>query len=187
MFALALVLSRFAATARGVAAGFLRAAITPVKPGPVATAAVETNGAMVNQGGLVTLFNALSNNAAPAFGNTGIGFYAGTTNTWSAADMVGGFIRRMSTQSAADLTDTAANIIGAIPGAVVNQTFPLLIANLSSGTITPAGGTGVTLVGTTTIDRFSVGLFVGKVTGSAAVTLTKCFQFGGTGTDGARP
>jgi len=159
---------------------FLRIAITNVKT-TVAPAAVETEGAQVHRGGVVNLINDLKANAAPAFGNAGIATKSGTTNTWSAADMLGGVIKRYGIQSSADLTDTAANIVGAIPGAQVGQTFPLMVANLTSGTITPAGGTGVTLLGTSTILRFSTKLFVGKVLGSAAVTLEAGFTFPNSG------
>ncbi len=157
---------------------FLRLAITPVKvttpPG-----SIEVLGAMPTQTGLVGAVTDLSNNAAPAFGNMGQVPLSGVTNTWAAGDMVGGIIRRYGAQSSADLTDTATNIVNSIPGAKVNQTFPLWVANLSSaGDMSPIGGAGVTLVGTTTINRQSARLFLGRVTGSATVTLTSCFQFG---------
>lgn len=166
-----------------VLASFLRLAITPVKT-TIPPGKIEVIGALPTQAGIVGAVTDLLNNASPAFGNYGDAPLSGTTNTWPAAAMVGGFIRRYGTQSSADLTDTASNIVAAIPGAVVNQTFPLFVANMTSGTCTPAAGSGVTLVGTTTIERFSARLFLGKVTGSAAVTLTSQFQFGSPSTTG---
>ena len=173
MFALSFLI-RFLMALGGA---FLRLGITPVKT-TVPPGSIEVLGALPTQSGMVGAVTDLINNAAPAFGNFSQIPLSGTTNTWSAAAITGGIIRRYGTQSSADLTDTATNIVNAIPGAKVNQSFPLFVANFSSGTITPAGGTGVTLVGTTTIERFSARLFVGTVTGSAAVTLTSCFQFG---------
>jgi hypothetical protein len=50
-------------------------------------------------------------------------------------------------------TDTAANIVAAIPGALVGQAYLLKIRNSSgsANTATIAGGTGVTMHGTLTI------------------------------------
>lgn len=157
-------------------AGFLRLPITPVKL-TVPPAAVETAGAMATQPGIVGALTDLQNNAAPAFGNFQLGIYAGVTNTLLAKDMVGGFIRRNGTQSNADLTDTAANIVAGIPGARVGQTFPLFIANMNSSVMTLGAGTGVTLMGTATIAQATVRAFMGTVTGSSAVTLTNMFSF----------
>lgn len=162
---------------------FLRLGITPVKI-TVPPGSIEILGAMPTQAGLVGAVTDLTNNAAPAFGNMGQAPYSGVTNTWSAADMVGGVIRRYGAQTSADLTDTAANIVASIPGAKVNQTFPLWVANMGLGTATPIGGTGVTLVGTTTISMQAVKLYIGKVTGSASIQLTSCFQFGSGGPGG---
>ena len=156
--------------------GFLRPQITPVKT-TIAPTAAEMAGAMPTQANIVGSVTDLKNNAAPVFGNFNLGIYAGVTNTLLAKDIVGGIIRRNSAQSNADLTDTATNIVNAIPGAVVGQTFPVWIGNLGLGTMTLTGGTGVTMVGTATIQPTSVGLFLGQVTGSAAVSITRAFTF----------
>lgn len=166
-----------------LACSFLRLGITTVKittpPG-----SIEVLGAMPTQSGLVGAVTDLTNNAAPAFGNSDQVPLSGVTNTWSAAAMVGGIIRRYGAQSSADLTDTATNIVNSIPGAKVNQTFPLWVANMGLGTATPIGGTGVTLLGTTTISMQAAKLYLGRVTGSTAVSLTSCFQIGGSGPGG---
>lgn len=77
-------------------------------------------------------------------------------------------------------TDTAANIIAAIPYAYVGQTYTLRIVNESSGAFawTLAGGTGVTIVGTATIAQNTWREYV--VTIATATTVT--FQNVGTGT-----
>lgn len=83
-------------------------------------------------------------------------------------------------------TDTAANIIAAIPSKLltVGYSYQLRIINESSGAFawTIAGGTGVTVAGTATIVQNTWRDFVVTVTGvgsSAAVTL----QSAGTGTN----
>jgi hypothetical protein len=46
--------------------------------------------------------------------------------------------------SQTDTSDTAANIIAAIPNCAVNDTFSFRILNGSSNAVTFAGGTGIT-------------------------------------------
>src|SRR5262249_30584262 len=113
-----IALSRIVLIAVGLFFSSLRLAITPVKT-TQDPAALPASGAMPDRQGIVADLNDLKNNAAPVFGNWGQAPYSGVTNTWAAADMVAGIIRRYGAQSNADLTDTAANIIAQIPGAVV--------------------------------------------------------------------
>lgn len=161
----------------GLLAGFLRCLIVPVKPGPVAPSQIEYDGALPNITGLTVLFNSLSQNAAPVFGNFGLAIYAGITNTLLAKDIVQGFIRRAGAQTNSDLTDTATNIVGAIPGAQVGQTFWFNYINMSLGSASLAAGTGVSFVGTATVGPSSIRSFMGQVTGSSTVSLTNMFQF----------
>lgn len=161
---------------------FFRLAITEVKT-TVRPVDAEVLGALPTQSNIVNLITNLKANAAPVFGNWGVATVSLAANTYTARQILGGIIRRVLAVGAAttDSTDTATNIVNAIPGAVVGQSFPLLISNLMSATLTVAAGTGVTLTGTATVTRFSTRLFLGEVTGSAAVTITNCFQFmGGT-------
>lgn len=156
--------------------GFLRLPITPVKT-TIPPSAAEVSGAMMTQDAIVRTQNDLKNNSSPVFGNFNLGIYNGVTNTLSAADIVGGFIRRAGPATNNDLTDTATNIVGAIPGAVVGQTFPFFYANIGLGTATIQAGTGVSLTGTATIGPLMCRAFMGQVTGSAAVRLTNMFSF----------
>lgn len=159
-----------------------RPAITSVKTSPDPVAGLEQAGALVPNGAMVQALAALQNNAAPAFGNWNqvIIPQSLAAATYNAQNMVGGIIRRFNTAAGnvTDSTDTATNIVNAIPGAKVNQTFPMLIANMGSAGLTVAAGTGVTLQGTNVVGGFSMRLFLGQITGSAAVTLTPCFSFG---------
>lgn len=165
---------------------FLRLAITEVKT-TASPNAMGAEGAMPARGDIITLFSNLKANAAPVFGNWSFTQILSTlaADTYTGAGMVGGIIQRNSGASTTDSTATASQIVAAIPGAVVGQTFPCIISNMGSGTLTIAANTGVTLAGTPTIGRFSSKLFLGTVTGSAAVTFQAAFSFGAAGTTGA--
>jgi hypothetical protein len=98
--------------------------------------------------------------------------------TYTAAQMVGGLILRDPNGSArSDVTDTAANIVAAIAGAVAGSSFEFTIRNTAdaSETITVTAGTGVTLSGTMTIAQNNSKRFLAVVTnvqsGTEAVTI----------------
>jgi hypothetical protein len=71
--------------------------------------------------------------------------------TATAAQMVNGILQ-LSGQTAAQsvTTDTATNIVAAIPNAQIGQTFELIVQNghTSTGTATIVAGTGVTVTNT---------------------------------------
>lgn len=165
-------------------AAFFCLGITPIKPGPVAISdpvngPYGQTGAMPNPSGLGNVLAALSNNGAPAFGNWSQTLIPNSlaAATYNGNSMVGGIIRRFAggTGTVTDSTDTATNIVNAIPGAVPLQTFAMFLANMGSSALTMAAGTGVTLAGTNVVGGFSVRLFLGQITGSAAVTMTGLF------------
>lgn len=107
---------------------------------------------------------------------------AGTTDTLTAAQIMGGIYVRSGGTTSTTTTDTATNILAALgPNVYIGQTFLFIYANLNSGTTTLAGGTGVTLQGTTTVLTVNVRFFVGTVTGitTPSVTLQGAFAFGG--------
>jgi hypothetical protein len=165
--------------------GFFRPLITTIKTIPDNMANVEQDGALIPNGALIPAIQALATFGSPAFGNWSQTLVPASlaANTIGAGQLVGGIIRRFSPGAAfTDSTDTATNIVNAIPGAKVNQSFPVLIANLGSGLMTLAAGTGVTIAGTAAIGSATIRLFLGTVTGSSAVTLTSCFGWNlGTG------
>lgn len=162
-------------------AGFLRLGITTVKTNPDPIAGVEQAGAMVPNGALLAAMAAVQQNAAPAFGNWSLTIVPSSlgARTYTGSELVGGIFRRHSVGGVAltDCTDTATNIVNAIPGAKINQSFAVLLANLNSSSpgLTLAGGTGVSMAGTNIVGGLQMRLFLGQVTGSAAVTLTGCF------------
>lgn len=171
---------------------FLRLGITTVKTGASdPPAGMEQAGALVPNGQIVQLAAALSQNASPAFGNMSGTIVPNTPApaTYPAQAMVGGYIMRFSPGAATtDSTDTGTNIVNAIPGAKVGQSFPLTVANLGSGAITLGSNTGVQLLGTMLIGSAQARLFLGQVTGSSTISLTNLFAWnlgtGGTNASG---
>ena len=99
-------------------------------------ATVESN--LTFNGSHLTIKNGLS------FPKLTITTDSSSDETYSAAEMVGGMIIRTQMSGYSDTTDTATNIVGAIPNAVVGSSFRLIVINNSAGTITLDKGTGVT-------------------------------------------
>jgi hypothetical protein len=95
-----------------------------------------------------------------------------TALTLSAANCAQGLINAIVVTSGGsantNTTDTATNIIALFwPGAYVGATALLTIANLNSGTMTLAGGTGVTITGTATTATLANTFWQAKVTNLA--------------------
>lgn len=74
-----------------------------------------------------------------------------------------------------DTTPTAAQIVAAIPNAIVGSTRLVFIANAGGGLLTMLAGAGVTLAGTTTVAAGNTRAYIVSVTsiisGSEAVTV----------------
>ena len=106
--------------------------------------------------------------------------------TLTAAGIAGGFISRTGTQIAAftDTTDTAANIIAAIPNAIIGQSFEFTYQNNSVGGFigTLTGGSGVTVSGATAVNPGNFVRYL--VTYTAAATVTMVGVAGQTATVG---
>lgn len=93
--------------------------------------------------------------------------------TLTAAGLVGGQISRTGpVANYSDTTATAAAIVAALPGFVVNQTFLIRIKNGTAFTQTILAGTGVTLPATILVPPFSNGNYFATVTSATTVTLT---------------
>jgi hypothetical protein len=96
----------------------------------------------------------------------------------TAAAIVGRIITRGGAQSGnafTDTTDTAANIVAAVPGAFAGLSFNIRIINNTNAQQTIAAGTGVTLTGVTQIAQNCIGTFLVTLTtiasGSQAVAI----------------
>lgn len=98
--------------------------------------------------------------------------------TYSAAELVGGLILRdPAGDGRSDVTPTAAQIVGAVTGAIATSSFEFTIRNTADAaeTITLTAGSGVTLSGTMTIAQNNSKRFLAVITnagsGTEAVTI----------------
>ncbi len=127
----------------------LFAAGIPVTP---TARSLEQNGNIVPSFALIPYLNQVQNNGAAAYGSWTLATVtnaAGTTVT--AGNIVGVLETRTGAAAVTDTTDTAANIIAAIPGAVIGSQALWQVQNQNSGLLTLAGGTSVTMAGQTTV------------------------------------
>lgn len=100
------------------------------------------------------------------------GIAAATGQTISAASIVGGIITRTTQASATDATDTAANIIAALPQQIVGMTFDLKLINQMAGTWAITAGSGVAInTATTTISLAANTATILKVRMNSATTI----------------
>lgn len=148
--------------------------------------AISYYGALADVSSINSLIAAIVNGTLPVGGNLATPTVSSASNaTWNAATIGGAFLSntilvRSGGAALTDTTDTATNIIAAIPQAVQGQKGLLVVANLNSGTLTLGAGTGVTLAGTTTIATAGLRFYSVNVTNVAtpAVTITGLFTIG---------
>jgi len=99
-------------------------------------------------------------------------YVAITGTTWTAADIAGADYTVLATSGATALTTpTAAQIIAAVPGWEVGDSYRLRIYNTNAGTLTLTGGTGVTITGTATLATNVWREYIVSYTGAGAVTM----------------
>lgn len=98
--------------------------------------------------------------------------------TYAAADLIGGLILRDPNGSArSDVSPSAADIIGAMPGAAIGQSFQFDLVNTADASeqITLTAGAGVTVSGTATIAQNNGKRWIAYITnatsGSEAVVI----------------
>lgn len=92
--------------------------------------------------------------------------------TLTAAGLAGGVVTRSGSVAAySDATDTAANIIAALPNGNVGQSWEVTIKNTVAFAQTITAGSGVTLSGQTVIPPNSVGRFLLTYSAAGAVTM----------------
>lgn len=106
---------------------------------------------------------------------------AGTSEVLTANQIIAGIFVRSGGTTTTATTDTATNIINALgSGVYIGMTAMLLYVNLSSGTATIAGGTGVTGSGTLTVPTAGLRCFIFTVTNvtTPAVIVQGAFQLG---------
>lgn len=83
--------------------------------------------------------------------------------TYTATEMIGGIIIRTSTSFLSDTTDTAANIVNAIPNAVIGSSFRFIVVNKTASTITLNKGTGITFENGATIEPSTFSIELGNI------------------------
>ena len=106
---------------------------------------------------------------------------AGTSEVWSAPQILAGIFVRSGGTTTTATTDTATNIVTQLgPTVFVGMPFMAIYVNLSSGTATVAAGSGVTTSGTLTVPTAGMRVFIGTVTNvtTPAVTLQSAFAVG---------
>ena len=93
--------------------------------------------------------------------------------TFTAAQLIGGLIVRTAMGAArSDVTDSAANIVAAIPNYVVGTSFEFKILNQTATyTETLTAGSGVTITGTATTATLCYHWYLAVITGASAVTI----------------
>lgn len=93
--------------------------------------------------------------------------------TLTAAEMLDGLFTITPTAARALTTDTAANIVAALPNAQVGSWFDITIVCLAAFAATLTAGSGITIIGTAAVNN-QAGTFRALVTnvtsGSEAVT-----------------
>lgn len=91
--------------------------------------------------------------------------------TLTAAQMVSSGIFTITPTATRTLTtDTAANIIAALPRNQVGTWFKFAVVNLAAFAVTLAGGTGVTLSGVAAVNNVS-GTWHGRIDSATAITI----------------
>lgn len=145
------------------------------------TGQITTMGALPNYDSIQQRLLLIAQRASSTFNNWNFSNVTGGNQNYAAANMVGGpaiITRSLGSGANNDTTDSATNIIAAIPGAQTGQTFGLIVANMNTGTLTISGGTGVTMAGTATLGTLTFKMFVGQVTGASSVQISEAFGSG---------
>jgi hypothetical protein len=123
-----------------------------VTTSPSAASKLEQQGSVVPSWALIQYLSQLQSGGAATYGSwtlATVNNAAGTTVT--AGNMVGVLETRTGAAAVSDTTDTALNIIGAIPFAGIGSQALWEIQNQNTGLLTLVGGTNVTLAGQTVV------------------------------------
>jgi len=83
---------------------------------------------------------------------------ANSNQTYTAAQVVGGYIVRSNGTTRTDTTPTGTQLSVAIPSLGIGSSFDLVINSTGAGDVTLSGDTGVTIVGGPTVSAGEVGV-----------------------------
>ena len=81
-----------------------------------------------------------------------------SNQTYTAAQILGGYIVRSNGTTRTDTTPTGTQISTAVPSLGVGSSFDLIVNSTGAGDVTLSGGTGVTIVGGPTVTAGAVGV-----------------------------
>lgn len=93
---------------------------------------------------------------------------ANSNQTFTAAEILGGYIVRSNGTNRTDTTPTGTQLSNAVPSLGVGSSFDLVINSTGAGDVTLAGGTGVAIVGGPTVTAGGVGVVRFVKTGTNA-------------------
>jgi hypothetical protein len=148
---------------------FVMAGITTTKnPGNITYV-----GSVPDQGDLNQYLSDVKANGSPLMGTTQIvSNVVAAGQLMSASTMVNQYIRRTGAGAITDTIDSAVNILAAMPGAKVGDSFWFVLANFNTGTLTLSNGVSpaanITLNGTLTIAQSAARFFIGQISAVGA-------------------
>jgi hypothetical protein len=139
---------------------------------------VTVPGAVISGGGTASVLGWYDGAAWRVAGGVAQGgsapnqYTAITGTSWTAADIAGASYVVLATSGATALTTpTAAQIIAAVPGWEIGDSYRLRVYNTNGGTLTLTGGTGVTITGTATIATAVWREYIVSYSAAAAVAM----------------
>lgn len=98
-----------------------------------------------------------------------------SNQTISVAAILGGLYSRSGTNTnRTDTTETAANILAAMPEMDIGDTYTFMVSNATANPLVIAGGTNVTASGNLTVPTLQSKFFVLEKTSATAMTLYGC-------------
>lgn len=98
-----------------------------------------------------------------------------SNQTISVAAILGGLYSRSGTNTnRTDTTDTAANILAAMPEMDIGDTYMFMVSNATANPLVIAGGSGVTASGNLTVPTLVAKWFMLTKTSATAMTLYGC-------------
>ena len=98
-----------------------------------------------------------------------------SNQTISVAAILGGLYTRSGTNTnRTDTTETAANILAAMPEMDIGDTYAFMVSNATANPLVIAGGTNVTASGNLTVPTLVSKWFVLEKTSATTMTLYGC-------------
>ena len=162
---------------------------SPLAPSQQANA-ITQQGAMIDNGALVSTLSAIASNAAPNSGS--VNYQTSAAGTYLFSNVANAQLLLTNGGAVTVTMDNAPNIVTNIPGPFNGMTFPATIAcivgtSVAAPTVTTAGGSGgVTLAGAlTTVAANSFRVYRGTITQLNTVTVSPLTAAAGSSVSGS--